>query len=47
MQREEVEEFLPEVIHEKKQYSKADIIMCCMAVNQKILENIIQETLSC
>ena len=47
MQREDVEEFLPEVISSKKQYSLADLITCCMAVNQKTLENIIQETLSC
>ena len=40
MCREEVEEFLPEVISTKKQYSLADLICCCMAVNQKTLANI-------
>lgn len=47
MQREDIEAFLPEVISDKKQYSMADLIICCMAVNQKTLENIIQETLFC
>lgn len=45
MNRKEVEEFLPEIISEKKQYSLADMISCCMAVNQKTLENIIQISL--
>lgn len=41
MRREDVEEFLPEVISAKKQYSLADLICCCMAVNQKTLERIV------
>lgn len=40
MDRKEVEEFLPEIISSKKQYSLADMISCCMAVNQKTLANI-------
>lgn len=42
MCREEVEEFLPEVISTKKQYSLADLICCCMAVNQKTIQDIVQ-----
>lgn len=41
MCREEVEQFLPEIIGDKKMYSWTDLIGCCMAVNQKTLENII------
>ena len=41
MCREEVEQFLPGIISTKKQYSLADLICCCMAVNQKTLERII------
>lgn len=41
MHREEIEEFLPEIISEKKQYSLADVISCCMAVNQKTILNIV------
>ena len=42
MLREDIERFLPEVIANKKQYSLSDLITCCMAVNQKTLENIIR-----
>lgn len=42
MQREEVERFLPEIISEKKQYSLADVVGCCMAVNQKTIHDIVQ-----
>ena len=42
MRREDVEEFLPEVISAKKQYSLADLICCCMAVNQKTIQDIVQ-----
>lgn len=45
MQREEVEKFLSEIISEKKQYSLADVISCCMAVNQKTIQNVIQASL--
>ena len=40
MHREDVERFLPEVIHNKKQYTLLDLISCCMAINQKTIENI-------
>lgn len=46
MNRKEVEEFLPKIIGEKKQYSLADMISCCMAVNQKTLEKISRMELS-
>lgn len=45
MLREEVEQFLPEVIGDKKMYSWTDLIGCCMAANQKTLENIIRKSL--
>ena len=45
MCREEVEEFLPEVISVKRQYSLTDLICCCMAVNQKTIQNIIRTRL--
>ena len=38
--REQVEEILPEVISKKQSYTLSDIISCCMAVNQKTLDNI-------
>lgn len=41
MHREEIEEFLPEIISDKKLYSLADVISCCMAVNQKTIQNIV------
>lgn len=40
MCREEVEQFLPEIIGDKKMYSWTDLIGCCMAVNQKTIKNI-------
>lgn len=40
MYREQVEEILPEVISKKQSYTLSDIISCCMAVNQKTLDNI-------
>ena len=40
MYREQVEELLPQVIHIKKSYSLAELIQCCMEVNQKTLDNI-------
>ena len=42
MCREEVEQFLPEIIVNKKMYSWTDLIGCCMAVNQKTIQNIVQ-----
>lgn len=40
MYREQVEKVLPEVISKKQSYTLSDIINCCMAVNQKTLDNI-------
>lgn len=40
MFREDIEAILPEVISSKKSYSLADIISCCMAVNQRTVKNI-------
>jgi transcriptional regulator with XRE-family HTH domain len=40
MNRKDVEEFLCEIVGEKKQYSLSDMIGCCMAVNQRTLYNI-------
>ena len=40
MYREQVDEILPEVISKKQSYTLSDIISCCMAVNQKTLDNI-------
>ena len=38
--RAQVEEILPEVISKKQSYTFSDIIRCCIAVNQKTLDNI-------
>lgn len=40
MFREDIEAILPEVISSKKTYSLADVISCCMAVNQCTVKNI-------
>lgn len=40
MNREDVEEVLSDVISEKKTYTMADIVMCCMAINQQTINNI-------
>lgn len=40
MFREDIEAILPEVISSKKSYSLADVIICCMAVNQRTVRNI-------
>ena len=40
MYREQVEELLPQVIHMKQSYSLAEVIQCCMEVNQRTLDNI-------
>lgn len=40
MYREQVEEFIPQVIHLKQSYSLAELIQCCMEVNQRTLDNI-------
>lgn len=45
MLREDVERFIFEVIANKKQYSLSDLVICCMAVNQKTLENICKNQL--
>lgn len=46
MLREDIEAILPEVINSKKSYSLADIISCCMAVNQRTVRNIINMALT-
>ena len=40
MFREDIESFLPKVIGNKQQYTLSDLISCCMAVNQKTIQNI-------
>lgn len=42
MMREDVEAIIPEVITQKKSYTLADLVMVCMAVNQKTITNISQ-----
>ena len=39
MYRAQVEELLPQVIHMKKSYSLAEVIQCCMEVNQRTLDD--------
>lgn len=46
MLREDIEAILPEVINSKESYSLADIISCCMAVNQRTVRNIINMALT-
>lgn len=41
MYRGEIEEFLSEIISDKRQYSLEKVISCCMAVNQKTIQNIV------
>lgn len=40
MEREDVEAILPEVISKKQSYTLADIVACCLAVNQQTIHNI-------
>ncbi len=40
MFREDIEAILPDIISSKKSYSLADVISCCMAVNQWTVRNI-------
>lgn len=40
MSREQAEELLPEVISTKQSHTLSDLINCCMAINQRILDNI-------
>lgn len=40
MFREDIEAILPDVISSKKSYSLADVVSCCMAVNQWTVKNI-------
>ena len=40
MYREQVEKLIPEVTHMKQSYSLAEVIQCCMEVNQRTLDNI-------
>ncbi len=40
MYREQVEELIPQVIHMKQSYTLAELIQCCMEVNQRTLDNI-------
>lgn len=43
--REEIERIIPRVIAEKKIYTLADIIQCCLAINQYTLSNIVNMAL--
>ena len=40
MNREDVEEILPDIINKKQSYTLADIVACCLAVNQQTIHNI-------
>lgn len=40
MNREDVEAILPDVINKKKTYTLADVVSCCLAVNQQTINNI-------
>ena len=40
MNREDVEAILPAVISKKQAYTLADIVACCLAVNQQTIHNI-------
>lgn len=40
MYREDVEEILSEVISEKEYYSLADVVYCCMRINQQTINNV-------
>lgn len=40
MNREDIEIILPQVITNRKMYTLADVISCCMAVNQWTINNI-------
>lgn len=40
MLRNDIEDFLSELITQKQSYTMTDIITCCMAINQKTIENI-------
>ena len=44
MLREDIEDMLADVISSKKQYTLLDLVNCCMAVNQRTIQNIIQMT---
>ena len=39
MKREDIEAFLSDVISKKKSYTFADIVACCLAVNQQTIHN--------
>lgn len=45
MTREDVEHIIPEVITQKKTYTIADIVQCCLATNQYTLNNIVNMAL--
>lgn len=40
MKREDVEAIVPDVISKKQSYTFADIVACCLAVNQQTIHNI-------
>ena len=40
MLREDVEQIVPEIISSKKTYTMADIVSCCMAVNERTIQQI-------
>ena len=40
MKREDIEATLSEIISSKKMYTLADVISCCMAINQQTIHNI-------
>ena len=40
MNREDVEAILPDIINKKQSYTLADIVACCLAVNQQTIHNI-------
>ena len=40
MNREDIEAILSEIISKKQSYTLADIVACCLAVNQQTIHNI-------
>ena len=46
MKREDVEMFLSELISNKKTYTLAEVITCCLAINQQTIHNITDMTVA-
>lgn len=46
MCRAQIEDILPEIISKKSSYSPSDIIQCCIEVNRRTLQNILDMAIS-